>query len=262
MFVNKKPGTYKNRWKLLIAYKGSRYQGWQKQKYTKWTIQGRIEQALKKVFKKTINVYGAGRTDAGVHALEQSAHVDLPSSVHKTFPLRKALNAFLPEDIIIRDAATAPVDFHALRSAEKKSYTYLILNRDQPCVFRKNLVYWHPYKIKVNVLSDMAKIIKGSHDFNSFQTAGTQVKSTIRKIFSAFWERRQGDILAFCIEGSGFLKQMIRNLVGTQLELLKHQNPVERFKQIFSAKDRKQALKTAPAEGLYLCKVHYPKEFE
>lgn len=252
----------KNRFKLLISYQGSNYQGWQKQKHTSYTIQETIETALKNIFSQKIRLYGAGRTDAGTHAKGQVAHLDLPNSIPENFPLQKALNALLPPDILIHQATKISYYFHALHSVQKKYYSYLILNNPLPCVFRKELTYWYPYKIDLQKLNAMAQLIEGQKDFKSFQTAGTPVKSTIRKIHSAFWKKQKSSILAFHIQGEGFLKQMIRNLVGTQLALLKHTEPVQQFKQIFSARDRRQALDTAPAHGLYLCKIQYPKEFE
>ena len=258
----KKEPSNKNRFKLVISYQGYNYQGWQKQKHTNHTIQEAIEIALNKIFQKKICIYGAGRTDAGTHAYGQAAHLDLPTSIPENFPLQKALNALLPPDILIRQVIKVPDHFHALYSVQKKYYFYLILNHHLPCVFKKNLTYWYPYKIDIKKLNAMAEIIAKQKDFKSFQTAGTPVKSTIRKIHSAYWKKQKTSILAFHIQGEGFLKQMIRNLVGTQLALLKHKEPIQQLKKIFSARDRKQALGTAPAHGLYLYKVQYPKEFE
>ena len=258
----KQEQSSKNRFKLLISYQGYKYQGWQKQKHTSSTIQETIETALNKIFQEKIRIYGSSRTDAGTHAYGQVAHLDLPKSIPETFPLQKALNALLPSDILIRQATRVPDNFHALHCAQKKYYSYLILNKPLPCVFRKKLTYWYPYKVDLEKLKAMAKVITGSQDFKSFQTAGTIVKSTIRRVYSARWEQRKSSLLAFHILGDGFLKQMIRNLVGTQLALLKHEEPIHQLKQIFAARDRRQALDTAPAYGLYLCKVQYPKEFE
>ena len=259
--LTQKPSN-KNRFKLLISYQGYNYQGWQKQKHTNNTIQEAIETALNKIFQKKIRIYGAGRTDAGTHAYGQAAHLDLPKSIPENFPLQKALNALLPSDILIRQAIKIPDHFHALYSVQKKYYFYLILNHHLPCVFKKKLTYWYPYKIDIKNLNTMAEVIAEQKDFKSFQTAGTPVKSTIRKIHSAYWKKQKSSILAFHIQGEGFLKQMIRNLVGTQLALLKHEKPIQQLKQIFAARDRKQALDTAPAHGLYLYKIQYPKEFE
>ena len=252
----------KNRFKLLIAYQGYQYQGWQKQKHTNLTIQEIIETALNKVFQKKISIYGAGRTDAGAHAKGQIAHLDLPKSISVNFPLQKALNAFLPPDIIIRQATKVSNHFHALHSAQKKHYSYLILNQRLPCVFRKELTYWYPYKVDIKKLNAMAQAIEEQQNFKSFQTAGSSIKNTIRQIDSTYWQKQRSSVLAFHIQGNGFLKQMVRNLVGTQLALLKYKKPVQQLKQIFSARDRRQALDIAPAHGLYLCKVQYSKEFE
>ena len=259
---NKLEQPDQNRFKLLITYKGYQYQGWQKQKQTSLTVQEIIETTLHNIFQKKIQLYGASRTDAGAHARGQVAHFDLSKSVPVNFPIQKALNALLPPDIIIRQATKIPDDFHAIHSAQKKYYSYLILNHHLPCVFRKELTYWYPYKVDFEKLNAMAQVIEGCQDFKSFQTSGTLVKSTIRQVYSARWEKQKSSILAFHIQGNGFLKQMIRNLVGTQLALLKHKEPVQQFKRIFAAQDRRQALDTAPAYGLYLCKIQYSKKFE
>ncbi len=275
MSSNKKPFSHKkinqpnnlkqlnqSRFKLLITYQGYQYQGWQKQKHTSSTIQEIIETSLNNIFQKKIRIYGASRTDAGTHARGQVAHLNLSKSVPVNFPLQRALNALLPSNIVIQQVTKVSNDFHALHSAQRKHYSYLILNNPLPCVFRKELTYWYPYKVDFGKLSDMAKVIEGSQDFKSFQTSGTLVKSTIRQVYSAQWEKQKSSILAFHIQGDSFLKQMIRNLVGTQLALLKHKEPVQRLKHIFTAQDRRQALDTAPAYGLYLCKIQYSKQFE
>ena len=259
---NKLEQPDQNRFKLLITYQGYQYQGWQKQKHTSLTIQEIIESALNNIFQRKIHLYGASRTDAGAHARGQVAHFDLSKSVPVNFPLQKALNSLLPSNIIIRQVTKVSDDFRALHSAQKKYYSYLILNHHLPCVFRKELTYWYPYKVDFGKLRAMAPVIEGCQDFKSFQTSGTSVKSTIRQVYSARWEKQKSSVLAFHIQGNGFLKQMIRNLVGTQLALLKDKEPVQQFKRIFAARDRRQALDTAPAYGLYLCKIQYSKKFE
>ncbi len=250
----------KHRIRLLISYNGLKYYGWQKQTSLP-TIQGRIEQALKNIFQEDISVVGAGRTDTGAHALGQNAHFDIP-----VFPrpnLRKALNSFLvPEGICICQIWKAPDDFHALHSATEKHYAYFILNRPFPCVFRKGQIHLHPHPIKIKILQSLGQKIQGRHDFKSFQNTGTSVKSTIRTVTSARWLWMKKDLLAFHIKGEGFLKQMIRNLVGTQIELLKEKDPIKKWNAILSAKDRKAAYATIPAKGLYLYQVSYPLELD
>lgn len=248
------------RFRLLISYKGLKYYGWQKQKDLS-TIQSQIEDALKKVFRKEVPVIGAGRTDIGAHAFGQSAHFDL--SFSPSFCIQKALNAFLiPKDICIRQVWKVPNDFHALRSATKKYYIYFILNRKSPCVFRKGQMHWYPYPLKMDQLQAISQRIQGRHDFKSFQNSGTPVKSTIRTITLARWQQPKKSVLAFHIQGEGFLKQMIRNLIGTQLALSREKEPIKKWDEILLAKNRKAAYETAPASGLYLYKVSYPIELD
>ena len=252
----------KNRFRLLISYRGSNYYGWQKQNNLP-TIQGQIENALKQILQEDISIVGAGRTDTGAHALGQSAHFTLSKPIPNGLNLQKALNSHLiSKDINIRKVWKTPTDFHALRSATSKYYAYLILNRSYPCIFRKGQIYWYPHLLNTNILQTLSQRIQGRHDFKSFQSSGTPIKNTIRTIYLAKWKRIKKDTIAFQIKGEGFLKQMIRNLIGTQLALLKEKEPLKKLDEIFSAKDRRAAYTTAPAEGLYLCKVSYPTELD
>ena len=250
----------KQRFRILISYKGLKYYGWQRQKNLA-TIQGTIEAALKQIFQKDIPVVGAGRTDTGAHAFGQTAHFDL--YLLPRFCLKKALNSFLlPKNICIKQVWTAPSHFHALHSATGKHYKYFILNRPTSCVFRRGQIHWYPYQMNIKLLQKMNQTIHGRHDFKSFQNTGTPVKNTIRNITSALWEKRKKQVWVFDIQGEGFLKQMIRNIVGTQLALLKAKEPLKKWHDIFYAKDRKTAFETAPALGLYLYKVSYPLELD
>ena len=253
--------------RLLITYNGKPYQGWQKQPSTP-TIQGELEKALAQVFKEPLSIIGAGRTDSGTHAFGQVAHFNKPKSV-KSLNIQKALNAYLPKTIRIKQVYTAPVDFHAQKSCHSKSYIYCVLNSALPSVFRLGQVYWYPYKIHYPLLQKMSAFIKGKKDFKSFQNTGTPVAHTVRKVYKAYWLKPSESKLVFYIRGEGFLKQMIRNLVGTQLALLRYVDKgyavhqiLQKWEDIFLAKNRKASLTTAPACGLYLHKVFYPKDID
>ena len=249
------------RFRLLLSYKGTGYYGWQRQKNLK-TIQGTIEQSLQKLFQKDIALIGSGRTDAGTHAIGQSAHFDLPF-LPKNLNIQKALNAFLlPQDICVRKVWIAPLEFHSLHSAIRKRYIYFILNRKTPCVFRKEKVYWKSQKLDFALLNILSQKIIGTKDFKSFQNKGTEIKNTVRTIFKAEWKMHTKDILAFHIEGDGFLKQMIRNLVGAQLKILSVKQPLPEWEKILQFQTRKQAYSTVPAQGLYLYKVFYPEKLD
>ena len=252
----------KQRIRLLLSYQGLKYFGWQKQKNHP-SVQGTIEQALKQILNEDISLIGASRTDTGAHALGQTAHFDMAKALPRRLQLKKALNGLLlPKDICIQSAWKAPFSFHALRSAIGKSYKYFILNRERPCVFRKKQVYWYPFPLNIKSLNQMSQLITGRHNFKSFQNKGTVVKSTIRNIHYARWQSEGQGIKKLSIKGDGFLKQMIRNLVGTQLRILKNQEGIKKWQEILNAQDRKHAYQSAPAEGLYLCQVYYPDELD
>ncbi len=266
------------RFRLLVAYHGASYYGWQKQNANMPTIQSVIEQALYQVFQQKLSVVGAGRTDTGAHAIGQNIHFDLKKPLPAGLSIAKALNHYLPADIRVQKVWKAPATFHALRSCIAKSYIYCVFNQPLPSVFLRGQVHWYPYKIDLHCLREMNHVIQGRHDFKSFQNSGTLVKSTIRTIHQARWIQRSKNIFIFYVQGDGFLKQMIRNLVGTQLALLaKKTDPIQsgktvsakksvqilkNWRAILLAKDRKAALKTAPADGLYLYKVYYPTKLD
>jgi len=251
----------KQRIKILLSYNGLKYYGWQKQKKLP-SIQGEIEKALKNLFKEDISVIGSGRTDTGTHAIGQTAHFDISKNPGPY--LQKALNAFLlPKNICVRKVWRAPDHFHAKNSAIEKHYIYFILNRQWPCVFRKGQVYWHPHQLlDKKALQSISNNIPGTYDFKSFQNSGTILKNTIRTVTLAKWQQNKKHLLAFHVKGDGFLKQMVRNLVGVQLALLKEPNPIKKWQEILLAKDRKVAYKTVPACGLYLYGVSYPYKLD
>jgi len=252
----------KTRIKLLIAYKGTHYRGWQNQRNDP-TIQETLENAVKKIFRDNIPLTAAGRTDAGAHALGQIAHCDIPSSVNLArISLLKGLNSYLPEGIHILRVWKAPDHFHALHSALRKQYIYLLSNKAIPNVFLSSLVYWYPHSIQWEKLQAMSQIIQGQHDFKSLQNSGTSVKNTVRTVFSAQWIFLKKHILCFKIVGDGFLKQLVRNLVGTQLTLMNQDQSVQKLKTILANTNRSAAFKTVPASGLYLHKVYYPSDLD
>ena len=247
--------------RLLLSYKGSRFFGWQKQSHRP-TVQGEVERALFQLFQKNIPVTGSGRTDTGVHALGQTAHLELKEDRLKKIPLKSALNHHLPEDVCVLDCWKAPEKFHARFSAKKKTYLYLIWTGDSPPVLFRELVWWKKGDLPLDKLKKMSRLIVGSGDFKSFQSSGSDVKDTIRHIYQSSWIRLSPSLYGYTITGSGFLKQMVRNLVGAYIDLLKHRNPEKSLKAILEQKDRKAALGTAPGQGLYLKKVFYPSALD
>ena len=252
----------KQRFRLLLSYNGSGYYGWQRQKNLP-TIQEALEKALKVLTKKTVHVIGSGRTDTGTHALGQAAHFDIATPLPSDLNLKNALNGVLiSKNIWVRQIWKAPKEFHALQSATKKYYKYFIYSHKWPCIFRQNQIYWHAKPLNKTLLQSMSAKIIGRHDFSSFQNSGSKTKHNLRTIYLARWESINSRLWVFHIQGDGFLKQMVRNLVGTQLALLRQKNPLQRWLKILKAQDRKQAFVTSPACGLYLYKVFYPTELD
>jgi len=243
--------------KLLLSYDGSDFAGWQRQKDGSVTIQETIENVLSRLFDDKITITGSGRTDAGVHALGQVAHFLAPKDP-SNFKFQRGLNALLPKTIVARAAWLAPEEFHARMSAERKTYKYLIYNHPIRSPFRRFYSTWIDRPLDLEHLNQSSRQILGEHDFKSFQTAGTELKSTIRTVFSAEWKPVGKSMLEFQITGSGFLKQMVRNIVGTSLDLNFQRRDPEEMRQILLAQDRRKALGTAAPEGLYLVKIVYP----
>lgn len=247
--------------KLLLSYDGTQYGGWQKQKDSKPTIQGSLEEALSKILNQPINTIGSGRTDAGVHATGQVVHFDT-SSWPKGLQLVKALNSLTPNDIVTKMAWEAPADFHALASAEEKTYKYFIHNSPVPTALKHRFTAWVRHPLDIHQLNALSAPLLGEHDFKSFQTSGTDVPNTVRNILDLNWEKKERHTVVFTIRGNGFLKQMVRNIVGTLLDLHKRGESPQRLLEILAAQDRSKALSTAPANGLFLCHVKYPRALD
>jgi tRNA pseudouridine38-40 synthase len=165
----------------------------------------------------------------------------------------------LPNSIAIKDAFIAPTEFHSTLSATKKTYKYWIWNSDRPTALLSRYTWWVRNSLNIEELNRCANYLISKQDFESFRSKGTPVKHTVREVYSAVWTERKPGLIQFEITGSGFLKQMVRNIVGTQVEfVLKGQAP-SRMKEVLDAKDRKKAGPAAPPQGLFLYKVYYPK---
>jgi tRNA pseudouridine38-40 synthase len=247
--------------RLLISYDGTEYQGWQKQP-GKPTLQGTLEEVLTQIYGEPVRVIGSGRTDSGTHAVGQVAHFTAPREINAEARLVRALNSLLPDDIVVKAAWRAPADFHALACARRKVYIYRIWNDPVRSALWRRRALWCPKPIDLACVNAMCEVITGEHDFKSFQTAGSETKTSVRRVYSARFEARRGSLVEFRIEGSGFLKQMVRNLVGTMLYLERTRGTVEEFSGILEARDRQRARATAPAHGLYLYRVTYPRALD
>ncbi|MFP4372618.1 MAG: tRNA pseudouridine(38-40) synthase TruA [Halanaerobium sp.] len=243
-------------YKIIVEYDGSNYSGWQIQKNTRQTIQQKLEDALTKINKSRVQVTGAGRTDAGVHAAGQSANffldVDIP--LHK-IPI--ALNTELPADIICKKAEKVDQDFHARYDARGKKYRYRILNSNFNSVFVRNFVYNVYKKLDLEIMQKAAEYFEGCHDFAAFCAAGSSVDSTVREIHSLDIYAADNNEIWMDVIGNGFLYNMIRILAGTLIETGLGKRTLSELDYILQSCDRNNAGFTAPAQGLTLIEVFY-----
>ena len=251
--------------KFTVSYDGTDYCGWQRQNHgSKPSLCQTIQTGLEKIFDQKISLFASGRTDAGVHALNQVCHFDTTRSVErlKGFDLGRAMKTQLPSTIVIKKAWLAPEDFHSTISPLKKTYRFLIYNADQQSVFLNRYTEWIRRPLNLEHLQSSSKFLLGKQDFKSFQSVGSDVPHTIRSIYQADWSWRRDNIAQFTITGSGFLKQMVRNIVGTQLLLERKALPAESLKEIIAAQERKAAGPPAEPQGLYLMRVYYPLDLD
>lgn len=240
--------------KLLIEYDGTNYHGWQKQANL-ITIQETLEQALSKVMCHLVSVVGAGRTDAGVHALGQVANFFTTCCI----PVEKvpyALNSILPGDIVIKDAQEVSDEFHARYSAKGKKYRYVINNSKFPSALERNREYYYPYKLDLVLMKEALQLFKGTHDFKGFMAGGSLIKNTVRTIYEADLKKEQ-DRIVIEISGNGFLYNMVRIIVGTLIELGRGKISIEDIRKIITEGNRTKAGPTVPPHGLYLVEVYY-----
>jgi tRNA pseudouridine38-40 synthase len=251
--------------RLLIEYDGTNYQGWQTQR-SGLTIQDRIGSTISGITGEQTELLSASRTDAGVHALGQVA-VFMTNSRLSANTMQRALNAKLPKDIRILETAELDSEFHPRYRAIKKSYFYIIEKA------QKQSVFFHPYAWRMSVsldacaMSRAAELLLGEHDYSAFRGAGCGAKTTIRTIHSIsiagndhlefMTVKIQGDFVKIRIEANAFLRHMVRNIVGTLVEVGKGRKLPEEVADILTSRDRRTAGPTAPAKGLFLEKVFY-----
>jgi len=250
--------------RFTVSYDGTDFCGWQKQNHgDKKSVAQVIEQALEKVFDEKIGLYASGRTDAGVHALNQVCHFDTKRVVEPgRWDLCWAVNAQLPPTIVLKQAWIAPDEFHSTLSSTHKTYRYLIINQNRPSALTHRFATWIRKPIDIKHLQESTEYILGQHDFKSFQSVGTPVPHTVREIYKAQWTYRRPGVLQFEVTGSGFLKQMVRNIVGTQLLLERKGLKPSEMKTILESMDRTKAGPPAPPQGLMLYRVYYPQDLD
>lgn len=241
-------------YKLTIAYDGTRFFGWERQP-DKDTIQGKLESVLGKLNGAPVDVIGAGRTDAGVHARAMVASVRLDVK-ESCVEIRDYLNRYLPDAIAVREVKEAGERFHARYKAIGKTYRYTCFVGEVKPVFDRRYVTMLDYDVDLDKMRQAAAILTGEHDFMSFCGNPRMKKSTVRVVDSITIERNR-DRIHFTFHGNGFLQNMVRILVGTLLEVGRGRWDVDYVQTILEARDRKLAGPTAPPEGLCLMKVDY-----
>lgn len=244
---------------LCIEYDGSGYHGWQTQQEGVLTIQPQVEQALSYVANHPVQVVAAGRTDMGVHAFGQIAHFD--SNAERSMKAWvMGANSNLPDDISVRWATSVTEDFHARFKAVSRRYRYVILNRPiRPALLRQHVTWiWRP--LDVELMREAARVLVGEHDFSAFRGIDCQAKSPVKRVLSIDWQRHH-EWLVMDIAATGFLQHMVRNIVGTLMEVGSGKRPVEWVQEVLDSRDRRCAGITAPSNGLAMVQVGYPPEF-
>jgi len=240
--------------KMVIEYDGRNFFGWQRQTKSR-SVQGEIEKVLSKIFKKPIEIDGAGRTDAGVHAYGQTATFStfIPMPLEN---LKRAANNFLDSDIFIKDMSFEADDFHARYSACGKTYIYKINNTLNRSVFSADYAYHYPFDVNIEVMKEAASYLIGEHDFTSFMAAGSSAQNPVRTIHDINIIHNQNEI-EITYTGNGFLYKMIRLLTGFLLEVGQGRIDPKITVDILKNPSREYTSKVAPANGLYLKEVYY-----
>jgi tRNA pseudouridine38-40 synthase len=240
--------------KLTVAYDGTRFVGWQRQADGE-SIQGRLEEALARFEGGPVTVHGAGRTDAGVHALGQVASAEV-SFTHDAAAILRGLNASLPPDIRIVNVADAPPGFHARFSARSKTYRYVISHAPVASPFDRAFAWHLPEPLDVDRMRAAAAALVGTHDFAAFQSTGSETSGTVRTMTRSQITGR-GDVIEYEISGDAFLRHMVRAIVGTLVEIGRGWRSPDSMASLLAGGDRGQAGATAPPHGLFLVRVDY-----
>ncbi|QDT08905.1 tRNA pseudouridine(38-40) synthase TruA [Planctomycetes bacterium K23_9] len=254
--------------KLTVAYDGTDYAGWQTQP-GQATIQTELQKAIRKITGESVKVIGSGRTDSGVHAIAQVANCKIQSWPADAASLLRAVNTFLPETIVVTQSVEVHDDFHAIRDATRKRYRYQLQLGGARDVYLHRYHWRLKHKIDPDLVRQAATYIVGEQDFASFQAAGAIRKSTVRHVYACdvFVEQLSPEAnqaatprqrLTIEVEANGFLYNMVRNIVGTMVEVGRGRQPPEWIPDVLAAKNRDLAGQTAPPQGLFLKFVEYP----
>lgn len=239
---------------LVLEYDGSNYHGWQCQP-NGITIQEVVQKTIGKILNHNVKIYAAGRTDSGVHAFGQVINFHTAHGIG-TGELLKGLNSLLPHDIRVRSARTVDTDFHARYSARCKSYLYVISNARFHSPFQVKYSWHVIHHLDAVLMNEGIKTLIGTHDFSSFKKKREPYKNHEREITRA-WVKRRGTLVYVFVEATGFLRYMVRNIVGTLVEVGKGKISVAEMEEVLTAKDRTKAGMTAPPHGLFLRRIIY-----
>ena len=239
--------------RLDIEYDGNGFRGWARQPGLR-TVQGELEAALATVLREEVQLTVAGRTDTGVHALNQVASFETSAAVPPS--LARSLNGIGPDDIAVTGAAQAPDGFDARRDAVSRSYRYRVLARPAPSPFERGRALWWPHRFDLDALQACAAALPGVHDFTAFTPTQTDHVRFTRDVSAASWDLQE-DVLTFRITADAFMRNMVRALVGTMLEVSSGRRPIENFTNLLLGAHRNAAGDTAPPHGLYLESVAY-----
>ena len=244
--------------KLTVAYDGTNYHGWQVQPNAV-TIEGKLNEAISELTKESIQVIGASRTDAGVHALGNVAVFDTESRI----PGEKfsyALNQRLPDDIVIQQSQEVDKDFHPRYCTCEKTYEYVILNRKFPLPEYRNTAFFYYGDLDIKAMQEATKAFLGEHDFAGFCSAGAQVKTTVRTIYELTVEKKDNDMICIRVRGNGFLYNMVRAMVGTIVYAAEGKLAPEDIPAILDSGNRTLAGPTVPPGGLYMTRLWYEED--
>ncbi len=241
--------------KLVVEYDGTRYYGWQRQKGQP-SIQQTLEDAIRIVTREEVTVIGSGRTDTGVHALNQVAHFKVAGALSEE-RLKSAINGLLPDDIVIKQLGVADATFHARFDAKSKQYIYQIWNHPDGTAIHRQY-YWTICRgLDVEKMRQAAAFLVGARDFSSFCGSGSKVRDYTRTMHTVLIERDERGRMRITLNADGFLRHMVRNIVGTLVEVGRGRITPQDFKTILDSRDRTKAGITAPARGLFLAQVNY-----
>jgi len=241
------------RYFIELSYDGSPFVGWQRQPKGD-SVQSCLEVALKTLLQKPVSVVGAGRTDAGVHARQLFAHVDLDDQVDQNLKFR--LNKLLPKEIAVNSILVVADDAHARFDATGRRYSYHITTQKDPFLEKRS--YYFSKSLDIELMNQAATVMLDHDDFKCFSKSRTDVKTYLCDIQQAYWEQNGSDMVFF-IQANRFLRNMVRAIVGTLIEVGLKKISIDDFKSILQSRDRSKAGYSVPAHGLYLEKVYYPK---